>query len=292
MPYRLLDRVMFVDTPGIIENRKQQERGYPFNDVMQWFIERAALICVVFDPSKLDVGLELESLFRQLKGRESQIRIILNKADSIATQELMRVYGALFWNLGPLINVTEPPRVYTGSFWGKPLKPNTNHDLFYKEEVSLLQDIHEVIANQVENKIAFVRQHAYLVRIHALLVEKYLEVFKERDSFFGDSVDLLHHIVENPEKYHIFQSVLADQFISKYDLPSSDVYKEFFRINALNVFKPLNSHCSLLSGCPMDQLLVAINRELPQLLTAFKEAMSHTSVCSSAECQSDSVTTP
>ena len=24
---------MVVDTPGIIENRKQQERGYPFNEV-------------------------------------------------------------------------------------------------------------------------------------------------------------------------------------------------------------------------------------------------------------------
>lgn len=27
MPHRLLERVTFVDTPGIIENRKQQERG-------------------------------------------------------------------------------------------------------------------------------------------------------------------------------------------------------------------------------------------------------------------------
>ena len=27
MPHQLLERVTFVDTPGIIENRKQQERG-------------------------------------------------------------------------------------------------------------------------------------------------------------------------------------------------------------------------------------------------------------------------
>ncbi len=27
MPHKLLERVNFVDTPGIIENRKQQERG-------------------------------------------------------------------------------------------------------------------------------------------------------------------------------------------------------------------------------------------------------------------------
>lgn len=27
MPHKLLERVTFVDTPGVIENRKQQERG-------------------------------------------------------------------------------------------------------------------------------------------------------------------------------------------------------------------------------------------------------------------------
>jgi hypothetical protein len=69
MPLELLQWVTIVDTPGIIENRRQQERGYPFNDVMKWFIDRAALILVMFDPSKLDVGLELESTFRQLKAR-------------------------------------------------------------------------------------------------------------------------------------------------------------------------------------------------------------------------------
>ena len=67
MPSQLLRRVTLVDTPGIIENRRQQERGYPFNEVMRWFIDRAALILTTFDPSKLDVGLELENTFKQLK---------------------------------------------------------------------------------------------------------------------------------------------------------------------------------------------------------------------------------
>lgn len=33
MPHKLLERVTFVDTPGIIENRKQQERGDRFKRV-------------------------------------------------------------------------------------------------------------------------------------------------------------------------------------------------------------------------------------------------------------------
>jgi len=67
MPAELLKQVTFVDTPGIIENRRQQERGYPFNEVMKWFISRAALIFIIFDPFKLDVGVELENTFKQLK---------------------------------------------------------------------------------------------------------------------------------------------------------------------------------------------------------------------------------
>jgi len=67
MSAELLKQVTFVDTPGIIENRRQQERGYPFNEVMKWFINRAALIFIVFDPFKLDVGIELENTFKQLK---------------------------------------------------------------------------------------------------------------------------------------------------------------------------------------------------------------------------------
>ena len=78
MPIELLQWITIVDTPGIIENRRQQERGYPFNDVMKWLIDRAALILVMFDPSKLDVGLELESTFRQLKvGRPTWLLLLI-----------------------------------------------------------------------------------------------------------------------------------------------------------------------------------------------------------------------
>ena len=259
-----------MDTPGIIENRKQQERGYPFNEVMKWFIDRADLIFVVFDPTKLDVGIELETLFKQLKGREAQIRIILNKADSINAQELMRVYGALFWSLQPLINVTEPPRVYTGSFWNKPFISSTMTELFIREENSLLHDLHEVISNQIENKVAFIRQHAVLVRIHALIVDRYLEVFSSNKYLFGDNEELLATIVENPRKYHIFQSILSEPFVSKYDLPATENYKEFFSIKALNMFRPISAHCSMLYGCPMDNLITAIAKDLPTLLKTVK----------------------
>ncbi|XP_052447139.1 sarcalumenin-like isoform X2 [Carassius gibelio] len=271
MPHKLLERVTFVDTPGIIENRKQQERGYPYSEVCQWFIDRADLIFLVFDPTKLDVGLELEMLFRQMKGRESQIRIILNKADSLTTQDLMRVYGALFWSMAPLINVTEPPRVYVSSFWPQDYAPDTNRDLFKREEISLLEDLNQVIENQLENKIAFIRQHGIRVRIHALLVDRYLQTYYEKLGWFSDPHEVFNDIVSDPDKFYIFKSILAKTNVSKFDLPEPEAYRDFFGVNPPSGFKLLSSYCGWSGGCLLEKIEKAITDELPALLSSLAE---------------------
>ncbi|XP_068177870.1 sarcalumenin [Antennarius striatus] len=274
MPHTLLERVTIVDTPGIIENRKQQERGYPYNEVCQWFIDRADLIFLVFDPTKLDVGGELEMLFKQMKGRESQIRLILNKADSLSTQDLMRVYGALFWSMAPLINVTEPPRVYVSSFWPQDYSVDTSQELFVKEEISLLEDFNQVIENQIENKIAFIRQYAIRVRIHALLVDRYLQTYYDKLGWFSDPTEVFQDIVNDPDKYYIFKSILAKTNISKFDLPNKEAYQDFFGVNPVSNFKQLPYHCSWNSGCLLDKIERAISHELPALLSSVNRAAS------------------
>uniref|UniRef100_A0A3Q3FFI8 Sarcalumenin n=1 Tax=Labrus bergylta TaxID=56723 RepID=A0A3Q3FFI8_9LABR len=267
MPHKLLERVTFVDTPGIIENRKQQERGYPYNEVCQWFIDRADLIFLVFDPTKLDVGGELEMLFKQMKGRESQIRLILNKADSLTTQDLMRVYGALFWSMAPLINATEPPRVYVSSFWPQDYTADTSRGLFIKEETSLLEDLNQVIENQIENKIAFIRQHAIRVRIHALLVDRYLQTYYDKLGWFSDPYEVFQDIVNDPDKYYIFKSILAKTNVSKFDLPDKEAYQDFFGVNPVSGFKQLSYHCSWSAGCLLENIERAITHTLPALLS-------------------------
>ncbi|KAF3687402.1 Sarcalumenin Precursor [Channa argus] len=272
MPHKLLERVTFVDTPGIIENRKQQERGYPYSEVCQWFIDRADLIFLVFDPTKLDVGGELEMLFRQMKGRESQIRLILNKADSLSTQDLMRVYGALFWSMAPLINVTEPPRVYISSFWPQDYAAETSRELFMKEEISLLEDLNQVIENQMENKIAFIRQHGIRVRIHALLVDRYLQTYYDKLGWFSDPSEVFQDIVNEPDKYYIFKSILAKTNVSKFDLPDKFAYQDFFGVNPPSSFKQLSYQCSWTGGCLLEKLEKAISQELPALLSSVSKA--------------------
>lgn len=43
------------------------------------------------------------------QGRENQVRIVLNKADTVKPDELLRVQAMLVWNISPLMSSAEPP---------------------------------------------------------------------------------------------------------------------------------------------------------------------------------------
>lgn len=172
-PHPILRSVSLIDTPGVLEAAGDgHQRRYDYVKVCRWFVEKSDLVFFLFDPSKLDAGPELRMLFKHaLRGFESKIRIVLNKADTVGPQELMRVYGALFWNLSNLINTTEPPRVYVSSFWDQPYKPGTNHELFTDEKSDLLYDLTEVVPLQsLDKRVTSVLRRSQDVLNHCLVL--------------------------------------------------------------------------------------------------------------------------
>lgn len=69
---------------------------------------------------------ESQAVLDTLKPHQDKIRVLLNKADTIDTQSLLRVYGALMWSLGKVVQTPEVCRVYMGSFWEAPLRLEDN----------------------------------------------------------------------------------------------------------------------------------------------------------------------
>lgn len=82
-------QVNVVEIPGILEMRKHVDRVFPFNDVCQWFIDRADAIFLVYDPAKLDVGPETEAILDQLKGREYQARRLRLFLSTVCTRVIV-----------------------------------------------------------------------------------------------------------------------------------------------------------------------------------------------------------
>ena len=97
----ILKNITLVDTPGVLSGQKQTlGRNYDYEGVMSWFADRADLIIIMFDAHKLDISDELKRVIELMKPHQDKIRILLNKADMVDMQQLMRIYGALMWSIG------------------------------------------------------------------------------------------------------------------------------------------------------------------------------------------------
>ena len=148
VPCKVLRNITLIDTPGVLSGEKQRvNRGYDFTQVTAWFAVRADLILMLFDAHKLDISDEFRNVIESLKGNDDKIRCILNKADQVDRQKLMRVYGALMWSLGKVVKTPEVLRVYIGTFWDQPLVFEDNAQLFEMEERDLMRDLRDLPRN-------------------------------------------------------------------------------------------------------------------------------------------------
>lgn len=209
----ILRSVSFVDTPGILEAvGETHSRRYDYVEVCRWFVEKSDLVFFLFDPTKLDAGPELRQVFsRALRNQESKIRIVMNKADSVRPQELMRVYGSLYWNLSNLVRSTEPPRLYVSSFWDKPYREGTDHALFVKEKEDLLYELIVTIPLQsLDRRVTSMMRRASDVLLFALICATYRTrlpaVFgksKAKDRFFDEYSTIVKDL---SARYHVSEN--------------------------------------------------------------------------------------
>lgn len=78
-----------MDTPGVLSGEKQRtQRSYDFTGVTSWFAAKCDLILLLFDPHKLDISDEFKRVISSLRGHDDKIRVVLNKADQVDTQQV------------------------------------------------------------------------------------------------------------------------------------------------------------------------------------------------------------
>ncbi|KAL6035828.1 hypothetical protein STEG23_005225, partial [Scotinomys teguina] len=196
------------------------KRGYDFCQVLQWFAERVDRIILLFDAHKLDISDEFSEAIKAFRGQDDKIRVVLNKADQVDTQQLMRVYGALMWSLGKVINTPEVLRVYIGSFWAQPLQNTDNRRLFEAEAQDLFRDIQSLPQKAAVRKLNDLIKRARLAKVHAYIIS-YLK--KEMPNVFGKENKKRELIYRLPE---IYVQLQREYQISAGDFPEVKAMQE------------------------------------------------------------------
>ncbi|GAB2301022.1 EH domain-containing protein 1 [Dionaea muscipula] len=214
MPHPLLEHITFVDTPGVLSGEKQRtQRSYDFTGVISWFAAKCDLILLLFDPHKLDISDEFKRVISSLRGHDDKIRVVLNKADQVDTQQLMRIYGALMWSLGKVLNTPEVVRVYIGRSWFY------GEGSFEKEQNDLLGDLRDIPKKACDRRINEFVKRARAAKIHAYIIS---HLKKEMPSMMGKS-KVKKRLIDN----------LEDEFAKvqrEFHLPAGDFpYVEHFR---------------------------------------------------------------
>jgi GTP-binding protein EngB required for normal cell division len=258
LPSPILEKLTFIDTPGVLSGEKQRiGRQYDFSQVVEWFAERSDRILLLFDAHKLDISDEFKHSIDALRGHDDKIRVVLNKADSVTPNQLMRVYGALMWSLGKVVLTPEVLRVYIGSFWDEPLneKGLANKAMFDQEKKDLIDDLKSLPRNSALRKVNELVKRTRTAKVHALIIG---HLRYEMPSMFGKDKkqqELIDNLV--PE----FRKVQIQHNLPSGDFPNVERFRD----------KLQNMGCSFsdfpkLKDKHITKVMEALDTDIPQLL--------------------------
>ncbi|KAI3786641.1 hypothetical protein L1987_40472 [Smallanthus sonchifolius] len=236
-------------------------RSYDFTGVTSWFAAKSDLILLLFDPHKLDISDEFKRVISSLRGHDDKIRVVLNKADQVDTQQLIRVYGALMWSLGKVLNTPEVMRVYIGSFNDKPIHVIDDGpmgaELFEKEQDDLLNDLKEIPKRPCDRRINEFVKRARAAKIHAYIMN---QLKKEMPSWYGKA-KAQQRLIDNLET--LFEKIQREHHLPPGDFPNIDSFRETLKGYNIDKFERMKS--KMIQG--VDDMLAY---DIPKLLNTFR----------------------
>ncbi|TYI03220.1 hypothetical protein ES332_A11G321500v1 [Gossypium tomentosum] len=157
--------------------------------------------------------------------------------DRFVVVMLMRIYGALMWSLGKVLNTPEVVRVYIGSFNEKPVNEGftgpIGKALFEKEQEDLLTDLKDIPKKACDRRINEFVKRARAAKIHAYIVG---HLKKEMPTFIGKA-KTQQRLTDNLEEE--FVKVQRDYHLPPGDFPDVENFKEVLRGYSFDRFEKL-----------------------------------------------------
>jgi len=216
----ILEHITLVDSPGILSGEKQRlNRGYNFIEVISFWASRVDRILLLFDAHKLDISDEFRNAILALKGNSDKIRCVLNKADQISQQQLMRVYGALLWSLGKVLNTPEVLRVYVSSFWDQGYQVEDCAKLFDVEKMDLLSDLKALPRSASIRRINEFVKRTRRAKVQAIIINH----LKEKFGWFGKA-KTQDKIVGNMKG--MFEEISRKHNLARGDFPNPNKFSK------------------------------------------------------------------
>jgi hypothetical protein len=204
----------------------------------------------------LDISDEFRSAIESLKGHDDKIRVVLNKADKINGQQLLRVYGALMWSLGRVMRNPEVMRVYLGSFWDQPLQNEDTRRLLEAEMKDLISDLQGLPRNSAMRRLNDLVKRARLAKVHAYIIghlknEMPMLIGKE-----AKQAELISNLATEFKKVHKNGTLPAGDF------PDIEKFREHLKLYDFAKFSKLNQKL-------LDMLDEVLLTDFPKLMQAF-----------------------
>jgi hypothetical protein len=205
-------------------------RGYDFAKVSRWFAERSDLILLMFDPSKLDISDEFKSVIEELQPHEDKVHCVLNKADMLDTESLMRVYGALLWSMGKVFRGAEVSRVYVGSFHDKEIAREEHTALFAKDKEVLLGRLRDLPKACGMRKVNEMVKRIRLAIVNVCV----LGHLRSKMPYLFNKENIQNKLIDNLEV--VFDTVRRKYDLAEGDFPKLDEFKAALRLADFSTF--------------------------------------------------------
>jgi hypothetical protein len=169
------------------------------------------------------------------------------------TRRLMRVYGALMWSLGKIVQTPEVVRVYVSSFWENAKTEHLFLPLFDKERQELLKDLRGLPKASTLNKVNELVKRCRLLKVHMCIISTLKE---QMPSFMGKQKKSTE-LIDNLDK--IFVEVQRKYKLAVGDFPNLEAFREKLSTFDMSKFKKIQPE-------KLGRLETVLGVEIPALI--------------------------